>query len=121
MKISLYLSALFSVSLALVGCQTQQSSTSAAMPTAQPAIARPTIPDHTVSILDFGAAGDGTTDNTAAFAKAIDTCAAAGGGHVVVPAGTYFTGPIHLKSQIDFHLDAGSKILFSRKFDDFPL
>ena len=79
-------------------------------------MATPDIPANTISIVDFGAVGDGKTYNTDAFAKAIDACAAAGGGHVVVPAGTWFTGPIHLRSRIDFHLDAGALVLFSRKF-----
>ena len=85
------------------------------------AIPAPDIPAHSLSIVDFGAVGDGKTDNTGAFAKAIDACAEAGGGHVIVPAGTWFTGPIHLRSRIDFHLDSGAVILFSRKFDDYPL
>jgi polygalacturonase len=122
MKIVIFLSGVLTASWALTGCQTQQANTltSASAP-ANPGMATPDIPASTISIVDFGAVGDGKTDNTAAFAKAIDSCASAGGGHVIVPAGTWFTGPIHLRSRIDFHLDAGAIVLFSRKFDDYPL
>src|SRR4051812_30893170 len=75
----------------------------------------------THSILDHAAAADGKTKNTDAFARAITACAAAGGGRVVIPPGTYLTGPIELKSNIDLHLAAGATILFSRDFDDYPL
>src|SRR5581483_12432329 len=47
----------------------------------------PTFPNQTFLATNYGAKGDGSTDNTAAFAKAIAACNAAGGGHVVVPAG----------------------------------
>ena len=74
-----------------------------------------------VKITDDGAVGDGKTVNTAAIQKAIDDCAAAGGGRVEIPAGTFLTGPFDLRSNIDLHLDAGSELLFSRDFNDYPL
>jgi polygalacturonase len=122
----IYLVALFLVGLVLGGCQSSQpdaaeKNLAGTMASTRPAIVKPEIPARTVSIVDFGAVGDGKTDNTAAFAKAIDSCSTAGGGHVIVPAGNWFTGPIHLKSRIDFHLDAGATVVFSRKFDDYPL
>ncbi|HUB26457.1 MAG TPA: glycoside hydrolase family 28 protein [Tepidisphaeraceae bacterium] len=72
-------------------------------------------------VTDYGAVGDGTTMNTDAFAKTIDACAADGGGVVEVPPGTYLTGPIELKSNIDLDVQAGATILYSRQFDDYPL
>src|SRR5438552_2194696 len=69
----------------------------------------------------YGAVGDGHTDNTAAFQKAIATCNAAGGGHVVVPAGTYMTGAIYLKSNVDLHLDPGATLMFSGDASSYPL
>jgi polygalacturonase len=107
--------------LALAGCRAQPPAGQVHTPSATPAIVMPDLPPRTVSILDFGAVGDGKTDNTQAIAKAIAACAAAGGGQVLVPPGTWLTGPIHLMSRIDFHLDAGAFVLFSRKFDDYPL
>jgi polygalacturonase len=73
------------------------------------------------NILEHGGVSDGKTKNTAAFARAINACAIAGGGRVFVPPGIWLTGPVELKSNIDLHLAAGATILFSRDFDDYPL
>jgi hypothetical protein len=73
----------------------------------------PKIPARTVKLTDFSAVGDGTVQNTVAFAKAIDACAKSGGGRVVVPEGIWLTGPIQLKSNIDLHLERGAVIQFS--------
>lgn len=77
----------------------------------------PTFPRKAFPITSFGAVGDGVTDNTAAFRKAIQACAAAGGGSVVVPAGKFLTGPIVLKSNVNLNLVAASStILFTTNF-----
>ncbi len=78
-------------------------------------------PSRVFAITQYGAIGDGKILNTQAFASAIDACAAAGGGRVEVPAGTFLTGPIVLKSHIDLHVDAGAVVLFSTRFEDYPL
>lgn len=72
----------------------------------------PTFPDRHFNVLDYGAVNDGVTDNTAAFAEAIAACHSAGGGRVLVPGGQYLTGPIHLKSNVNLHLDKDSKLAF---------
>ena len=77
------------------------------------------FPDLTCRITDYGAVPDGTTKNTAAFARAIDDCAGKGGGHVLVPAGKWLTGPIHYRSNIDLHLDQDAEIVFSTDYDDY--
>ncbi|ONK09641.1 glycoside hydrolase family 28 protein [Streptomyces sp. MP131-18] len=74
----------------------------------------PRFPRRTVTVTDHGAVGDGTTDCTAAIASAIAACHAAGGGHVIVPEGTYLTGAVHLRDNIDLHLAAGATLRFSR-------
>jgi polygalacturonase len=59
----------------------------------------------------FGAKGDSKTLDTPAINKAIETAAAAGGGTVYFPAGTYLCLSIHLKSNIALYLDQGATIL----------
>lgn len=86
-----------------------------------PPAAAPTAAEKSWDITHYGAIGDGKAMNTDAFAKAIDACVAGGGGRVLVPAGTYLTGPIEMKSEVDLHLEAGATIQFSRNVDDFPL
>ena len=69
----------------------------------------------------YGARGDGNSDNTAAFQKAVLACSASGGGHVVVPTGTFVTGAIYLKSNVDLHLDPGATLMFSGDASKYPL
>jgi polygalacturonase len=64
-------------------------------------------------VTNFGAVADGQTDSTAAIAKTIDACATAGGGRVVIPAGEFFTGAIHLKSNVNLHLETNATLKFS--------
>src|SRR5258705_9232816 len=59
----------------------------------------------------FGAKGDGKTLDTPAVNSAIDAAAAAGGGTVRFPAGTYRCFSIHLKSNVALYLDQGATIL----------
>ena len=75
-------------------------------------IRAPAFPDRDFPVADFGAVGDGTTDATAAFRAAISACAEAGGGRVTVPAGEYLTGAIHLKSNVNLHVEEGTTIRF---------
>ena len=82
-------------------------------------IKAPVFPDRTFDITDFGAKGDGKTKCTEAFAKAIQACHEAGGGRVVVPKGTFLTGPIHLLSNVCLEVPTGSTILFSDRFEDY--
>jgi polygalacturonase len=63
------------------------------------------------NIRAFGARGDGTTLDTPAVNKAIETAAAAGGGTVYFPAGTYLCLSIHLQSNISLYLDQGATIV----------
>ena len=77
-------------------------------------IVPPTFPSRDFNITSYGARGDGTTDCSAAFKSAIGACNAAGGGRVVVPPGRFLTGPIHLRSNVNLHVQDGATILFSR-------
>lgn len=61
------------------------------------------------NILDYGARGDGQSNDGAAIQRAIDACHSAGGGRVVFPAGkVYRSGSLIVKSNIEFHLEPGA-------------
>lgn len=79
----------------------------------------PKFPARDFVITDFGAVGDGKTKCTDAFVKAIAACNAAGGGRVVVPAGEWLTGPIHLKSNVNLYVSRGATVKFSRDTKDY--
>jgi len=63
------------------------------------------------NVRDFGAKGDGKTLDSPAINAAIEAAVRNGGGQVLLPAGTYLSGSIRLKSNIDLHLSAGCTIL----------
>ena len=63
------------------------------------------------NVRDYGAKGDGKTLDSPAINAAIESAVRDGGGQVLLPAGTYLSGSIHLKSNVDLHLAAGSKLL----------
>jgi len=86
-----------------------------------PEIPLPSFPDRKFKIVDFGAIGDGKIMNTEAIAKAISSCGKSGGGHVIVPAGIWLTGPIRLASNINLHVEKGALVIFSRNRQDYPL
>lgn len=73
------------------------------------------------NIEDFGAIADGKTLATDAINKAIDEAHNKGGGTVVVPSGTFHTGSILLKSNVELHLTPGALLSFSTNPDDYPV
>ncbi|MBB4080675.1 polygalacturonase [Lewinella aquimaris] len=80
----------------------------------------PEFPDRTFNIAASGAVADGRTDVLPAIRRAIDSCSAAGGGRVLVPAGEWFVkGPIHLQSNVDFHVSDGATVKFSTVPEDY--
>ncbi len=83
------------------------------MPSILERIKPPRFPNRTFHLDRFGAKGDGLTDCTEAFRRAIDRCTKAGGGKVVVGPGTYLTGAIHLKSNVNLQIQEGATIKFS--------
>lgn len=85
------------------------------------AVKEPIFPNKVFHVTDYGAVADGVANNTEAFNKAIAHCASSGGGKVIVPSGKFLTGPIHLESNVNLHLQEGAEILFSRKLEDYPL
>lgn len=71
------------------------------------------------NIVKYGAVSDTTKLSTKALQRAIDICSAAGGGRVVVPAGSYKIGSIFLKSNVHLHLERGATLYGSTKLEDY--
>ncbi|MEP6621765.1 MAG: glycoside hydrolase family 28 protein [bacterium] len=86
----------------------------ASVPAILSRIRSPRFPARDFHIRKYGAVPDNVTDCTAAFRDAVAACAKAGGGRVVVEGGTYLTGAIHLKSQVNLHVAKGATIKFTR-------
>jgi polygalacturonase len=71
------------------------------------------------NVLDYGATPDGKTMNTASIQRAIDDAFRTGGGTLYVPAGTFLTGRIDLKSRVGLYLAAGCTLLGSKSLSDY--
>ena len=84
-------------------------------------IKAPVFPKRDFDIRDHGASPDDQAKTTQALADAIAACKAAGGGRVVVPAGTWPTGAIVLKSKVNLHIAEGATLAFSQNPADYPL
>jgi len=82
------------------------------VPTILARIRPPRFPNREFPITRYGAKGDGVTDASDVFRRAIEACVAAGGGRVVVRGGTYLTGPIHLRSRVNLVVEEGATIRF---------
>jgi polygalacturonase len=67
-----------------------------------------------------GANGDGKANSTAAIQRAIDECSKAGGGIVRLEKGSYVTGAIFLKSNVNFRIDADVTLLGSQDESEYP-
>ena len=86
-----------------------------------PQVVEPVIPGNSVAITDFGAVSGGQVLCTNAFRDAIDAISKKGGGRVVIPRGTWLTGPVSLKSNIELVAEAGALVLFSPDKSLYPL
>jgi polygalacturonase len=104
--LSLFFAALFSTSVRADQPEWNQ------VPKILKHIIAPKFPARDFVITNFGAVADGKTDCTAAIGNAIDACSKAGGGRVVIPAGEFLTGAIHLKSNVNLHLETNSVLRF---------
>lgn len=91
-------------------------------PFAMPQLQRPTFPDRVYDIRDFGAiekSDDVQNMITDAVHAAIEAAHRSGGGKVLIPAGEWLSAPIHLKSNINLHIDAGATVYFSENREDY--
>jgi len=82
---------------------------------------QPRRPQVSLNVRDFGAKGDGTSVDTAAFQTALDRCAALGGGEVLVPAGDYLIGAIQLRSRTTLRLSEGAILRGVGDMDTYPV
>ena len=76
-------------------------------------IVEPSFPEKVHNITLYGAIGDGVTDCSDAFKKAIDECNKTSGGMVMVPEGTFLTGPIYLKSNVNLYISENATVKFT--------
>jgi polygalacturonase len=81
--------------------------------------ALPVIPTNVFNVTNYAAIGDGVATNTTAIQSAINAASVAGGGMVVIPAGTFLSGPLKMDSQINLHLEKGA-VLRMLPFGKYP-
>lgn len=72
------------------------------------------------NIIDYGASAIEGKNNTVAIQSAIDACANAGGGRVIIRDGVYMSGTIILKSNVNLHIEESGVLLGSPNCDDYP-
>ena len=89
------------------------------LPFDMPSVKAPPFPDRTLDVRDFGAVDDGLTPNTQAFCRAIEACHEQGGGVVLIPAGVWATGPVHLRGNVNLRLEKDALVRFSPRFADY--
>jgi polygalacturonase len=75
--------------------------------------------EHNYNIKEFGAKADDHTLNTQVIQAAIDACSKSGG-RVIIPEGTYISGTLNLKDNVDLHLLPGAVLKGSTQFKDYP-
>ena len=91
------------------------------VPFDMPIVKEPVIPQRSVSLVDYGAVGDGITLCTDAFASAMKDLASMGGGRLIVPDGIWLTGPIGFENNTELHLEDNAVIVFSTDQDLYPI
>ncbi len=76
---------------------------------------------HRIRISDHGAVGDDQTLNTGAIQALIDRIADGGGGVVVVPEGTFRSGALFFKQDVDLYLEKGGVLKATTDPNDYPI
>ena len=110
------------ISLAILICISVSSISQVTVPAWVKNVGAKTFPSPTKIIFanDLGAVSDTSIVNTKSIQKAIDECAAKGGGVVAFKPGAYVTGSLFIKSNVELRIDKGVMILGSQNFDDYP-
>lgn len=89
-------------------------------PFEMPVIQIPDFAEATVySIVDYGAREDDQAKTDRAIMAAIEAASESGGGRVLFPLGTWKCGPIHLRSNVELHLESGAELRFSGNPADY--
>lgn len=109
----------FCLYIFFISCSNSKSRVDDQIPFEFPDLKAPVFPDKDFDIREFGAVNDDLLLTTGAIRKAVDECNKSGGGRVVIPEGTWHTGPIHLKSNVNLHLEKGAELRFSEKHEDY--
>ncbi len=95
--------------------------TSSPPPLSPPNFSLPTFDSSRhYNVIDFGATGKGIQNDTPSINKAIEKCAADGGGSVVFPAGIYLAASIHIRSNVQLLLDPQAVLLAAPEGFDPP-
>ncbi len=76
-------------------------------------IQKPVFNNKQYIITNYGAEAGGIKICTESINQAIRECSDNGGGSVIIPDSIYLTGPIHLKSNVNLHLEKGAILKFS--------
>jgi DNA sulfur modification protein DndE len=86
-----------------------------------PLVYQPVFKKDTFNILKYGAKADGISLKSDAINSALKFANLSGGGTVLIPKGTWLTGPIELKSNVNLHLEKGAVLQFTEDKDQYPL
>lgn len=85
-------------------------------------IVAPTFNNRNFNILKYGASTTSTAaKNQSAINKAIADCSRLGGGNVIIPEGTYYTGAIRMQSNVNLVISKGATIVFAYEPELYPL
>lgn len=104
--------------VSIISCKTQVNYISTEKiapleaPFEMPQLERPAFSNAVFDIIDFGAKAVKDFNNAGAINKAIKTCTSKGGGHVIIPKGEYYTGPLILQSNVNLHLGNDAVLTF---------
>jgi hypothetical protein len=109
-------SMLFICGLALLSAHAAENTN----PFKPPNFPLPKFKDAKFNVMDFGATGNGLTNDTPAINQAIEKCNASGGGDVVFPDGKYAAASIHIKSNVRLVLDTNAVIFGAPTGFDAP-
>ena len=72
-------------------------------------------------ITSYGADPTGKLTSTEAIALAFQACRKTGGGTVLIPSGTYLTGPICMESNTTLYISSGAKLFFIQDYEVYPI